>query len=87
MKHRLAGQAKTGKVWLDGKLLSPDKSQKVINHSPTGFNWGYGGSGPAQLALAVILEITGKTYDYQKFKWEVIAKLPQGKDFEIEFEL
>lgn len=24
------------------------------NHSPTGFNWGYGGSGPAQLALAIL---------------------------------
>lgn len=24
------------------------------NHSPTGFNWGYGGSGPAQLALALL---------------------------------
>lgn len=23
------------------------------NHSPTGFEWGYGGSGPAQLALAL----------------------------------
>ena len=24
----------------------------LFNHSPTGFSWGYGGSGPAQLALA-----------------------------------
>jgi hypothetical protein len=26
----------------------------LANHSPTGFAWGYGGSGPAQLALAII---------------------------------
>lgn len=24
------------------------------NHSPDGFNWGYGGSGPAQTALAIL---------------------------------
>lgn len=26
----------------------------VIDHSPTGFNWGYGGSGPADLALNIL---------------------------------
>src|SRR5467141_965015 len=26
------------------------------NHSPTGFAWGYGGSGPAQLALALLID-------------------------------
>ncbi len=25
-----------------------------VNHSPTGFNWGYYGSGPAQLAFAIL---------------------------------
>ena len=25
----------------------------LVDHSPTGFEWGYGGSGPAQLALAL----------------------------------
>jgi len=29
------------------------------NHSPTGFQWGYGGSGPAQLALALLADATG----------------------------
>ena len=28
----------------------------LFNHSPTGFEWGYGGSGPAQLALAILAE-------------------------------
>ena len=31
----------------------------VRNHSPTGFEWGYGGSGPAQLALALCIEVVG----------------------------
>src|SRR5262245_1194599 len=26
------------------------------SHSPTGFEWGYGGSGPAQLALALLAD-------------------------------
>jgi len=26
----------------------------VIDHSPDGFNWGYGGSGPADLALNIL---------------------------------
>lgn len=27
---------------------------EIANHSPTGFEWGYSGSGPAQLALAIL---------------------------------
>lgn len=85
MIHKLKGNFETREVWLDGKRLSPKRSQKVWNHSPDGFSWGYAGSGPAQLALAVCLEIMdeweAKSY-YPKFKWDIIAKLPQS-DFEI----
>lgn len=28
-------------------------------HSPTGFNWGYGGSGPADLALSLLMDALG----------------------------
>jgi hypothetical protein len=28
----------------------------VANHSPTGFEWGYAGSGPAQLAVALLYD-------------------------------
>lgn len=45
-KHILKGDANR-QVWLDGELLDPKPSQKVYNHSPDGFNWGYGGSGPS----------------------------------------
>lgn len=37
-------------------LLSPEESLKILNKSPDGFEWGYGGSGPAQLALAILLD-------------------------------
>ena len=73
------------RVWLDDKLLDPKPSQKVCNHSPDGFNWGYHGSGPSQLALAIVLKLTGKAGDYQEFKRAVIANIPGGP-FEIEFE-
>lgn len=72
-------------VYIDGQRLSPARSQKVHNHSPDGFMWGYGGSGPAQLALAILLEFTNqKTAQalYQQFKWDVIARLPRA-DFTL----
>jgi len=45
-----------GRVNVDS--LDPAPSQKVWSHSG-GFEWGYEGSGPAQLALALLLDATG----------------------------
>lgn len=67
-------------VALNGVELSPKKSQDVWNHSPDGFNWGYNGSGPAQLALATLLEIMPQDMAmrwYQHFKSNIIASMPQ----------
>jgi len=84
-KHRLRGD-KERNIWLDDEPLDPKPSQERRNHSPDGFSWGYGGSGPAQLALAIVMKLTGgRTDDYQRFKWEVIAGI-KGDEFEIEFE-
>ena len=85
MIHTLKGKARSRHIWLDGELLDPQHSQKVINHSPDGFNWGYGGSGPSQLALAIVLKLTGKTKGYQGVKFSFISKLPQGEDFYVTF--
>ena len=83
------GDFETREIHIDGKFLRPEASLKVINHSPDGFNWGYGGSGPAQLALAILLkylpEDDARRY-YQDFKWNVIAKLPR-EDFEVRLNL
>lgn len=87
MKHTLKGNGKTSQVWLDGELLDPKQSLKVRNHSPDGFGWGYSGSGASQLALAVVLKLTGKHDGYMQFKFEFIAGLPFMLDFEEEFEL
>ena len=89
MKNKIKGKLITRSIFIDGESLSPAESQKIYNHSPDGFNWGYGGSGPAQLALAILLEFTDKDTAlklHQEFKWEVIAKLPQ-KDFMIRIDI
>jgi len=89
MKIKLKGTIQTGQVWLNGESLPLGPSLKLRNHSPTGFSWGYLGSGPSQLALAVMLVLHGpeRAQDcYMKFKEDIIAKLPQ-KDFDIEIDL
>jgi hypothetical protein len=80
---QLDGDWETREVYLNGTHLSPKRSLAVKNHSPDGFSWGYSGSGPAQLALAVCLAVIGKDVNYQKFKFDHIAKLPQS-DFDVE---
>lgn len=69
-------------VTRDGRPFSPIPSQKVWNHSPDGFEWGYGGSGPAQLALAILLDATdGNSVCalslYQTYKWRVVSSWPK----------
>jgi Family of unknown function (DUF6166) len=55
----------------------------LFNHSPTGFSWGYGGSGPAQLALALLADALGDDDRavrlHQAFKFKVVACWPEGE--------
>ena len=82
----IKGNWETRQVYINEDQLDPKQSQMVFNHSPDGFNWSYSGSGPAQLALALLLrfirddEIAVK--HHQAFKDDVIASLPEG-DFEL----
>jgi len=56
---------------------------KLVLHSPTGFGWGYGGSGPADLALNMLYDYLIRTKCkgarcialnlHQSFKWGFIA--------------
>jgi hypothetical protein len=78
----------TRTVYYDDELIRPNRSQAICNHSPDGFNWSYGGSGPAQLALAIMLRATGDRHRalrlHQRFKWKFIATLPsQSCELEI----
>jgi len=69
----------------NGRLISYLK-HRIVEHSPDGFQWGYGGSGPADLALNMLVDYfmrKGSTLFearqkampiYMKFKTEFIAK-------------
>jgi hypothetical protein len=53
-----------------------DPRYDLRNHSPDGFQWGYEGSGPAQLALALLADATDDSSAqkfYQLFKVSHVA--------------
>jgi hypothetical protein len=54
----------------------------LIRHHPVGFDWAHTGSGPAQLALALLAHASGDDEfaleQYQIFQHEIIARLPKG---------
>jgi len=73
-----------GKTW-----KSLDWGLQWVNHSPTGLNWGYHGSGCAQLAFAILFhfmkcdlglssnranEVIQEAGMYQNFKSDFVAK-------------
>ena len=72
----------------------------VLLHSPTGFAWGYEGSGPADLAMSLLCDVLGerpskrqliygrfKAYPHhQAFKRQVVANWKIGRTFEIDSE-
>lgn len=75
-------------VTVDGEVLA--ERLDLFNHSPDGFEWGYMGSGPAQLALAILADYLGDqdpageaVQFHQAFKSDMIAVLPVGIDWEI----
>jgi uncharacterized protein DUF6166 len=79
-----------GYVCVDGRVLDPAVSLKVRNHSPDGFAWGYGGSGPAQLALAILLA-AGAAQNvaeahYQDFKDAFVSRWPK-EGFSVEMDV
>lgn len=66
----------------------------MVHHSPSGFEWGYGGSGPADLALSILQDYLGepKTVQihigkcgqrawelHQKFKWQMLQELGHNR--------
>lgn len=71
-----------GVVVVDGHPLPP--CNDIMNHSPDGFAWGYEGSGPAQLALAIMVNEYGCDLEkhpihYQELKRGIVAKFhPTG---------
>ncbi|MFC6987681.1 DUF6166 domain-containing protein [Haloplanus sp. GCM10025708] len=59
--------------------LSPNRSLGLVRHSPAEFDWGYTGSGPAQLACALLLDYTDNEtvaqQHYIQFHNDVVSQL------------
>lgn len=76
------------RVEVDGRELDPARSLKVWNHSPGGFAWGYMGSGPAQLALALLLEAGLSEKEavrlHQSFKKRFVAAWATDGDYVVD---
>lgn len=73
------GKKHLAQVYVDETLLDPEPSRLLYDHAPD-FEWGYGGSGPSQLALAILYDVT-LTKDisleqYQAFKNEFLMYAP-----------
>jgi hypothetical protein len=64
----------------EGKVF-PLKLRHDLRAHADGFEWGYAGGGPAQLALAILSDCVGAEAArdcYQRFKFEVVAALPKA---------
>ena len=72
--RRLKGSDGAKPFWYE---LPVKPSLALFNHSPDGFQWSYHGSGPAQLALAILLDLTENqklsVRLHQEFKRHFIA--------------
>ena len=58
----------------------------LCNHSPIGFAWGYGGSRPAQLSLAMLAYLYGDIEAlryYQSFKDDTVVGLKQNENWKM----
>ena len=79
-------------VTRSGRTKPLDPGYDLWNNPPTGFSWGYSGSGPAQLALVILTDYFGAKPGgralaealYEPFKFTVIAVLPDC--WEMNFE-
>ena len=61
----------------DNHTRQVDTLEHHVKHSPTGFSWGYHGSGPAELARCILwdhLHAEPAPAVYQDFKSDVVAR-------------
>lgn len=70
-----------------GVLHALDPRLDLRNHSPSGFSWGYSGSGPAQLALAILCHALHSDQRaeelYQEFKDAVVSRFDQTRPWHL----
>jgi hypothetical protein len=83
---KIRGNWETKRVWIGGREVRPERSLRVRNHNPDGFSWGDGGGGSAQLALALLLELTHEALAllwYEDVQSHIVARLARD-DFLID---
>lgn len=70
-----------------GAALALAPRLDLRNHSPTGFAWGYSGSGPAQLSLAILCHALASDERalelYQAFKDAIIRPLDRQRAWRL----
>lgn len=89
------GHAKAAGGWLVRRFTSlndslGEKLEHHVLHSPDGFAWGYGGSGPSELARCLLIDALGvqKPHPalYQDFKDAFVSRWPDSGDWCIDAE-
>jgi hypothetical protein len=65
----------------DADGIHTNVPRRITYHSPDGFEWGYGGSGPSDFALNILSIFIGEEAAragglYQSFKFNFVAVLP-----------
>jgi len=66
-------------VTVNGDECLP-KRYDLLSASPSGFSWAFSGSGPSQLAIAILAHAYNDEFAksrYQEFKREVVSELPE----------
>jgi hypothetical protein len=48
----------------DGGVVQKLLKQSLVKHSPDGFQWGYSGSGPLDLALNILYDFYNRYYSF-----------------------
>ena len=70
-------------VYENGREILLEPSYSLRQHSPTGFEWGYNGSGPHQLSLAILLDFTNNETRalqyYRQFVTDFVSQVDQDR--------
>lgn len=77
MSRDSAGRARC-LVAVSGESIGP--LPHLVQHSPDGFEWGYGGSGPSDLARSIVGDVLDDPDPspriYQAVKRKLVARIP-----------
>jgi hypothetical protein len=87
MKHTLEGKVKDKTILLDGQKLNHSQIKNDYGYKVHPWGWGQDNADTSKLAIAIMLQLTGKPNGYKQLKFELLIFLNSKEDFQIEFEL